>query len=130
MFWTPRQRLALSVLILLILTYLFILHLWHPSRISTPQPQQAPRASELLDQLDPNHASASDLAALPNIGPAMARRILEDREQFQKQNPSQLPYRQLKDLERIKGIGPATLENLKPYLTFPPQSRTPDTAPS
>ncbi|HEV8290512.1 MAG TPA: helix-hairpin-helix domain-containing protein, partial [Tepidisphaeraceae bacterium] len=83
MFWTPRQRLALSLLILLILTYLFILYQFHPSRISTPQPTEGARANELLDKLDPNHASAADLSALPNLGPAMARRIIEDREQFQ-----------------------------------------------
>jgi hypothetical protein len=60
----------------------------------------------------------------------MARRILEDRDQFQKDHPHQPPYRQLKDLQRIKGIGPATLENLKPYLRFPLPSRIPDTVPS
>jgi DNA uptake protein ComE-like DNA-binding protein len=49
----------------------------------------------------------------------MARRIIEDRERFQKQHPNQPTYKRLEDLQRIKGIGPATLENLKPYLTFP-----------
>src|SRR6267142_888133 len=130
MFWTPRQRLALSFLILLILSYLFIRSHFNPSRISTPQPAEGPRAAELLDKLDPNTASISDLSALPNLGPAMARRILEDREQFQKQHPNQPAYKNLNDLQRIKGIGPATLENLKPYLKFPPPSRSPDTAPS
>ena len=125
MFWTLRQRLALSLLILLILTYLFILHVSHPSRISTPQPSQAPRASELEDKLDPNTATADDLSALPNLGPAMARRILEDREQFQKSHPNEPAYKTLNDLQRIKGIGPATLENLRPYLRFPTTQPTP-----
>jgi|SRR6266850_5809380 len=130
MFWTPRQRLALSFLIFLLLTYLFIVYQFHPTRISTPQPTDSPRAHELLDKLDPNTASISDLSALPNLGPAMARRILEDREQFQKSHPNEPAYKTLDDLQRIKGIGPATLENLKPYLKFPPPSRSPDTAPS
>jgi competence protein ComEA len=119
MFWTPRQRLALSLLILLILTYLFILYVKHPSRISTPQPSEGPRATELDDQLDPNTATAADLSALPNLGPAMARRIIEDREQFQKNHPNEASYKKIDDLQRIKGIGPATVENLRPYLRFP-----------
>jgi hypothetical protein len=123
MFWTPRQRLALSLLVLVILSYLFILSHFHPSRIDNPQPPDSPRVRELHDHLDPNTATAADLAALPSIGPAMARRILEDREQFQKEHPHQPPYRQLKDLERIKGIGPATLENLRPYVQFPPTTQ-------
>ena len=49
-----------------------------------------------------------------------SRRILEDRMQFQKTHPNEPAYKKLEDLQRIKGIGPATLENLKPYLQFPP----------
>jgi len=116
MFWTPRQRLALSLLILLILAYLFILYPQHPSRISTPQPLEGPRANELNDKLDPNTATLSDLSALPNLGPAMARRVIEDREQFQKTHPHEPAYKAIDDLQRIKGIGPATLENLRPHL--------------
>jgi hypothetical protein len=119
MFWTPRQRLALSLFILLILAYLLILYLSHPSRISTPQPLEGPRANELNDKLDPNTAPLEDLSALPNLGPAMARRMIEDREQFQKTHPNQPAYNKLEDLLRIKGIGPAALENLRPYLRFP-----------
>jgi len=119
MFWTSRQRLALSLLILLILSYLFIRHQFTPTRINNPQPIDSSRAHELQDKLDPNHASASDLSALPNLGPAMARRIIKDREQFQKNHPNEPAYKKLEDLQRIKGIGPATLENLKPYLKFP-----------
>jgi len=122
-FWTPRQRLALSLLILLILASLLILTASHPSRISNPQSPQAPRASELQDKLDPNTATAEDLSALPNLGPAMARRIIEDRDQFQKSHPNQPAYKKIEDLQRVKGFGPATLENLKPYLQFPPTTQ-------
>src|SRR4051812_6408937 len=119
MFWTPRQRLALSLLILLILCYLLILSRLHPARLSNPQPNEAPRASELEDKVDPNTASAADLSALPNLGPAMARRIIEDREKFKKDQQKKNPYGNLGNLQQKKGIGPATLENLKSYLKFP-----------
>lgn len=52
-----------------------------------------------------NAASLEDLEALPGIGPTLARRIVEGR-----------PYRQVEDLLRVKGIGPATLERLRPYV--------------
>src|SRR6266571_4768065 len=38
MFWTTRQRLALSLLILLILTYLLLRYQFAPTRIDNPQP--------------------------------------------------------------------------------------------
>src|SRR5438045_6148302 len=105
MFWTPKQRLALSLIISCILLYLLIRHHHNPTYISNPQSENPAPSNQLQDKLNPNTASAADLAALPNIGPAMARRILEDRQQFHHDHPADLPYRELKDLERIKGIG-------------------------
>lgn len=119
MFWTPRQRLALSVLILVIIGYLLVLRQMHPARVGNPQPADGPRAGELADKIDPNVATVWDLSALPNVGPAMARRIVEEREQFRKDHPQEAPYKKLEDLKRVKGIGDATLENLRPYLEFP-----------
>jgi DNA uptake protein ComE-like DNA-binding protein len=125
MFWTYKQRISLSLVLLAILTLIFIRYHFNPAYISNPQPQYPPRATELLDRIDPNTADAATLAALPSIGPAMVRRIIEDREQFRAVHPNGLPYRQLNDLLRVKGIGQATLENLKPYLMFPPPTTQP-----
>src|SRR5688572_10034266 len=124
MFWTPKQRVALSVVIAGILFLLIFRYSQNRTYIANPQP---PEGLELLDWIDPNTADEATLAALPNLGPAMARRIIEDRNQFQAQNPTQLPYRRLQDLDRIKGIGPATLENLRPYLVFPGAATQPAT---
>jgi competence ComEA-like helix-hairpin-helix protein len=46
-----------------------------------------------------NRASALDLEALPGIGPALAKRIVEEREKAG-------PFRSPRDLLRVKGIGP------------------------
>ena len=55
-----------------------------------------------------NKAARDDLIKLPGIGEAMANRIIESR-----------PYRTPNDLLKVSGIGPKTLEKLKPYLSFP-----------
>ncbi|UBV43300.1 ComEA family DNA-binding protein [Deinococcus taeanensis] len=54
-----------------------------------------------------NTASAEQLEALPKVGPALAARIMAAR-----------PYRSLADLDRVKGVGAATLHTLTPLVTF------------
>ena len=52
-----------------------------------------------------NRASLAELEALPGVGPALARRIVAHR-----------PYLRVEDLLRVPGIGPKTLERLRPYV--------------
>jgi competence protein ComEC len=52
-----------------------------------------------------NTATAAELEALPGIGPVIARRIVEGR-----------PYRSVDDLDRVKGIGPKRLEEIRPLV--------------
>ena len=60
--------------------------------------------------LDPNKASLAELQTLPGVGPALSERIIEAR--------SERPFRNADDLDRVKGIGPAKLEKLRPHLIF------------
>jgi len=60
-------------------------------------------------QLDVNAAEWPELAQLPDIGPTLAGRIVESR---QAEGPNLDP----EDLMRVKGIGPKTLEKIRPYL--------------
>jgi competence protein ComEA len=53
-----------------------------------------------------NTASQAELEALPGIGPAIARLIVEGR-----------PYGSVEELERIKGIGSKRLEEIRPLVT-------------
>ena len=61
--------------------------------------------------LDPNQATATDLEAIPGIGPVLARRIVEFREEHG-------PFRQLENLLEVKGLGPKILENIRPYVVI------------
>lgn len=60
-------------------------------------------------QIDLNRATKEDLMTLPGIGPALAERILENRE-------SKGPFQSVEDLMRIRGIKEKTLEKLRPFL--------------
>jgi len=65
-------------------------------------------ADEVAYTIDINSAGAAELELLPRIGPALAARIVEDRE-F---NGS---FADLDELERVHGIGPKTVDQLRPY---------------
>ncbi len=59
--------------------------------------------------LDLNHATVEDLCILPRIGRALAERIVRRRTE-------RGPFRSLRDLDEVEGIGPHTLELLAPLL--------------
>ncbi len=57
-----------------------------------------------------NTATADALDELPGVGPATAAAIVRDREQHG-------PFQSVGDLERVRGIGPAKLEQLHDLVT-------------
>jgi competence protein ComEA len=62
-------------------------------------------------KLDPSRATVDELAALPHIGPTLARRIVEAR--------ADGPFLGREDLRaRVRGIGPVTLARIAPYLSI------------
>ena len=64
--------------------------------------------------VDINQADWPELAQLPEIGESLARRIVETRE-------ARGPYLDHDDLRRVRGIGPKTLQRIRPYLrALPP----------
>lgn len=63
-----------------------------------------------------NSASAQQLEAVKGIGPAKARAIVD----YRSRNG---PFKSLDDLSKVDGIGPKSLEKMKPELqlgTKPP----------
>ncbi len=63
--------------------------------------------------IDINTASIDQLQLLPSIGPKLAQRIIDDRTEHGS-------FESLKDLDRVTGIGPKTLERLADWVTISP----------
>jgi hypothetical protein len=55
--------------------------------------------------LDLNSASKEELMSIDGIGPVLSARIISGR-----------PYKTVDDLLKVEGIGPKTLENIRPYF--------------
>jgi competence ComEA-like helix-hairpin-helix protein len=71
---------------------------------STPPP---PSARFVVDV---NRAEMHELQALPEVGPSLSTKIIEYRQQ-------QGGFNTLDDLLEVPGVGPRTLEQLRPMLT-------------
>ncbi len=74
---------------------------------------RVPTAAPVSERLDLNRASAAELQALPGIGPALAGRIVEHRARAGR-------LRSVDDLLDVSGIGPVTLERLRPLVRAGP----------
>lgn len=94
-----------------------------PSTIATAPPdppRERPNAppSAATGPIDVDRAGPEDLDRLPGIGPALAQRIIEDRE-------LNGPFGSVEALQRVRGIGPALAARLEPLVTFSGLPRPP-----
>ena len=71
-------------------------------------PQAAPTAANRF-VVDVNQAPLHELQALPDVGAALAARIVDYRQ-------AQGPFRELDDLLHVHGVGQRTLQQLRPML--------------
>jgi len=93
---------AFVLICLVVVATLLIVHPPLTTRLETGTP--------LESRLDINAATAAELSALPNIGPTLAARIAEDRE-------TRGNFSSVDDLDRVPGIGPRTIDSLRPHAT-------------
>ena len=75
------------------------------------------------ERIDPNAAGEEDLDRLPGVGPAVAGRIVQVRQDHG-------PFAEPGDLLSVPGVGPATLARITPYLEWPIQPQLGPAAPS
>ena len=61
------------------------------------------------ERIDLNNADEYDLGRLPGIGPVRAKAIVEDR-------AKNGPFRTVEELDRVSGIGAATVDGVRPYV--------------
>ena len=73
---------------------------------------------DIDDTINPNDASPASLARLPRIGPARAREIVSYRSQFSQRAGQGPVFSRAEDLRGVTGIGPATVEAVRPWLSF------------
>ena len=77
------------------------------------------------ERVDVDRAPADELRRLPRVGPALARRIVEERE-------ARGPFGSLESLRRVTGVGPRLLRDLASHVTFDgvvPAATSPGSAP-
>lgn len=76
--------------------------------VTAPSGSKAPAP---LAKANVNTATVAQLDSLPGLTPTVAKNIVEYRTKHG-------PFKKLEDLDKVSGIGPATLEKLRPFLTL------------
>ena len=118
--WTRSQRRVLLAFLSVLCVVLLVRYALNPAYVSDPQPEVPARFHELADRIDPNTADWQTLAVLPGIGEKRAKDIVEYRERVRAGDPTRVVFDAEGDLLYVKGIGPAMVSAMKPYLQFPP----------
>jgi competence protein ComEA len=80
--------------------------------VAAAPPQERPSLSGVVNV---NTASAEELQLLPGIGEARARALIELRKR-------RGGFKTLDELKEVKGLGDASLEQLRPYVRFDGQT--------
>jgi competence ComEA-like helix-hairpin-helix protein len=75
------------------------------------------------ERINPNEAPVASLMRLPQIGLARARAIVAQRESAGPSAGRAAAFQRVDDLQQIKGIGPAIVEGVRPWLEFDAATR-------
>jgi len=73
---------------------------------------------ELDSRINPNDAPVESLVRLPGLGPGRAGAIVAYREDFDEKNTGSPAFQNCDDLQKVKGIGPKTVQNIRELLKF------------
>lgn len=91
---------------LAIIATLGIFSMWLAGGMSSPAHDAVgmPESTTLL-RIDLNSADERELSLLPGVGPVLARRIVNNRQQLGN-------FGSVEDLDRVHGVGPKTIDRL------------------
>ena len=73
---------------------------------------------ELESRINPNDAPISSLVRLPGIGAAKAAAIVAYRDGYSLEQAEGMVFGNCDDMQKVKGIGPKTAENICAWLKF------------
>jgi len=73
---------------------------------------------ELESRINPNDAPVVSLVRLPGIGVSRAGAIVAYRENFGGKDGESPAFQNCNDLQKVKGIGPKTVQNISEWLKF------------
>ena len=97
--------------------------LWTSSYGIHSSPEASPVASlhhRLRTGIDPNTAHWFEIAQLPGIGEALAKRVEDFRRRNQSErDPAEPVFRAPADLAQVRGIGDKTVQRISPFLRWP-----------
>jgi competence protein ComEA len=113
----PLQSQWVLVVLTLFTSALLAAHTWRLLPFGT-RPAELRPGDLRTSPLDLNTASAEELTQLPGIGPILAEQIVAYRQKHG-------PFKKLGDLDRIKGIGPATMKRLEGWVYLSGQDEPP-----
>ena len=77
-----------------------------------------PYKIELDEKINPNYAPVASLVRLPGIGISRAEAIVEYRQNVGTKDDRNKAFRSCDDLQKVKGIGPKTVQNISQWLKF------------
>jgi len=73
---------------------------------------------ELDERINPNDAPIASMVRLPGIGIGRAEAIVACREDLSKEDSNSRAFQSCYDLQKVRGIGPKTAENISEWLKF------------
>jgi DNA uptake protein ComE-like DNA-binding protein len=86
--------------------------------VSVLTPRQEATKRRAASTIDPNQAPWWELTALPRIGETTARKVIAERLQGKNMVEGRSVFRSPADLQRVRGIGPKTVQRIAPFLHF------------
>ena len=110
-----NQGIRLTALAIVICFSVFLSIIFVTGKFSKPQRLSV---NSLEDRINPNAAPAASLVRLPGIGRAKADAIISYRKKAFSSGEDKKAFKDAADLDKISGIGPKTVENIREFLKF------------